>query len=318
MTTNTASNSTSADHVPAANGAAGADPRALLPPSSDGARKLADGRTLGFGLYGAGDGPLVVVLDGPGSRGLGRALATEAERLGVTLLVPDRPGFGASTPVGRRTIPEVAGDLLALVDALGCERFGLVAQSGGTPYALALAHAAGHRVTGLALVGGIVPLGEKDALRDVSGPMRTTFKLARRAPWLLKPLIGVVARKTLKDPAAAARAYAKDLPPLDTKALEDPRMWAIHEVTSAEAVSSPAAFAREARMLARPWGFDLEAPRAPVALWVGEQDPVHPPVMSRRLSERLGGAPVTLVPGAATFGMNGVYGDVLQHAAALS
>jgi pimeloyl-ACP methyl ester carboxylesterase len=65
---------------------------------------LADGRTLGYGLYGAADGPLVVVLDGPGSRGLGRAAAASADRLGITLLVPDRPGFGASTPVRRRSI----------------------------------------------------------------------------------------------------------------------------------------------------------------------------------------------------------------------
>ena len=55
---------------------------------------LADGRTLGYGLYGASDGPLVVVLDGPGSRGLARAMASPAAQLGIKLLAPDRPGFG--------------------------------------------------------------------------------------------------------------------------------------------------------------------------------------------------------------------------------
>jgi hypothetical protein len=39
--------------------------------------------------------------------------------------------------------------------------------------------------------------------------------------------------------------------------------------------------------------------------------------MSRRMAQRLGGAPVTVVPGAAMFGMLGVYPDVLRHAAAL-
>lgn len=288
-----------------------------LPPARDDSVTLPDGRTLGYGLYGAHDGPLVVVLDGPGSRGLGRAAAGAADDLGLTLLVPDRPGFGASTPTPGRTIPEVAGDLLALVDALGFERFGVLAQSGGTPYALALAARAGERVTGLAFVGGIVPLGEPDALEDVSGNMRTLFLLARRAPWLLRPLFGAVARKTLKDPETAARKYAEDLPALDRKVLEDPRMWAIHATTSAEAVASPAAFVREARMLARPWGVEPGGLTAPVALWVGELDPVHPPVMARKLAQRLGGAPVTVVPGAATFGMVSVYPDLLRHAAAL-
>jgi hypothetical protein len=35
------------------------------------------------------------------------------------------------------------------------------------------------------------------------------------------------------------------------------------------------------------------------------------------MAERLGGAPVTVVPGAATFGMVSVYPDLLRHAAAL-
>jgi pimeloyl-ACP methyl ester carboxylesterase len=205
-----------------------------------------------------------------------------------------------------------------VIDSLGFQRFGILGQSGGTPYALALAGAAGDRVTGVAFVGAITPLGERDALDDVSGPMRTMFSLARRAPWLLRPLIGAVGRQTRKDPEAAARKYAEDLPPADRAVLDDPRMWAIHATTSAEAVSSPAAFAREARLLARPWGVDLDRVTAPVALWVGKLDPTHPPVMSRRLSERLGGAPVTVVPDAATFGMVAVYPDLLRHAAALT
>ncbi|HEX8085047.1 MAG TPA: alpha/beta hydrolase [Solirubrobacteraceae bacterium] len=289
----------------------------LLPPSHDATAALPGGRTLGYGVYGADDGPLVVVLDGPGSRGLGRALAAAAEELGLTLLVPDRPGFGASTPTPGRTIPQVAGDLLRLVDTLGFERFGVVAQSGGTPYALSLSALAGERVTGLSLVGGIVPLGERKALEDVSGPMKPVFLLARRAPWLLGPIFKSVARKTLKDPETAARKYAGGVPPLDREVLEDPRMWAIHATTSAEAVMSPDAFVREARMLAKPWGVEPKDVGAPVELWVGERDVTHPPVMSRKLAERFGGAPVTVVPGAGTFAMISVYPDVLTHAAAL-
>jgi pimeloyl-ACP methyl ester carboxylesterase len=288
-----------------------------LPSGREAECPLPDGRTLSYGLYGSADGPLVVVLDGPGSRGLGLATAAPAEALGVSLLVPDRPGFRGSTPAPRRSIADIGDDLLVLVQSLRVRRFGMVAQSGGTPYALALAAAAGDAVTGLAFVGGISPLGERDALQDVTGPMRTLFAVARRASWLLKPMLGAVSRKTLKDPEAAARAYAKDLPEADRAVLSNPRMWAIHAAMSAEAISSPAAFAGEARKLARPWGVDLGAVTAPAAFWVGELDPVHPPVMSRRMAQRLGGARVTVVPGAAAFGMLTVYPDVLRHAAAL-
>jgi pimeloyl-ACP methyl ester carboxylesterase len=292
-------------------------PHPSLPAGRDADLRLPDGRTISYGLYGAADGPLVVVLDGPGSRGLGRALAATAGTLGVTLLVPDRPGFGNSTAAPGRSIVQVGEDLLALARSLGVQRFGIVAQSGGTPYALALAVAADDSVLGLSFVGAIVPLNEPDALQDVRGPMRTVFTLGRRAPWLLRPLIGAVGRRTRRNPEAAARAYAKDLPDADRAVLEDPAMWAIHAVTSAEAVSSPAAFAREARLLAQPWGVDPSGVAAPAALWVGELDPTHPPVMSRRMAQRLGDAPVTVVPGAATFGMASVFPDVLRHAAAL-
>jgi pimeloyl-ACP methyl ester carboxylesterase len=289
----------------------------LLPDTRPGTVTLEDGRTLAYSLLGAVGGPVVVVLDGPGSRGLGRATAAAATDLGVTLLLPDRPGFGESSAAPKRVIGDVAADVLALVDLLGVRRFGILGQSGGTPYALHLAGLAGDRCTGLAFIGAISPLGERDALEDVAGPMLTVFKLARRAPWLLRPLFGMVARQTRRDPEAAARRYAEDLPKADADVLADPGMWAIHAVSSSEAVESPASFAAEARKLARDWGVMYAAVKAPVAFWVGSEDHTHPVVMSRRMSSRLGDAPVTVVPGAATFGMRPVYPDALRHAAAM-
>ena len=278
---------------------------------------LADGRTLGYGLYGASDGPLVVVLDGPGSRGLARAMSSPAAQLGIKLLAPDRPGFGSSSPAGERSIAAISGDLFALVDHLGFRRFGLVAQSGGTPYALAVAAAAGDRVTGLAFVGGLAPLDEPHALRDVARSMRMAFMLARRAPWVLRLFLNGVARQTAKDPEAVARKFAATLPADDRRVLADPTLWAIHATSCAEITSRPAAFALETRMLVRPWSVDYGRISAPAALWVGELDRTHPPRMSRRLAKLLGGAPVTVVAGAATFAMLPCFPDVLRHAAAL-
>ena len=272
--------------------------------------RLADGRTLGYGLYGASDGPLVVVLDGPGSRGLARAMASPAAQLGIKLLAPDRPGFGSSSPARERSIAAISGDLLALVDHLGFRRFGLVAQSGGTPYALAVAAAAADRVTGLAFIGGMAPLDEPHALKDVARPMRTAFVLARRAPWVVRPILNRLARQTAKDPEAVARRYAANMPPDDRRVLADPTLWAIHANSSAEIVSRPAAFALEVRMLVRPWSIDYGRISAPAALWVGELDRTHPQRMSRRLAKLLGEAPVTVVAGAATFAMLPCYPDV--------
>jgi pimeloyl-ACP methyl ester carboxylesterase len=279
--------------------------------------RLADRRTLSYALYGVRDGPLVVVLDGPGSRGLARAMGPSAVHLGIKLLVPDRPGFGRSTPTPRRSFGGVSEDLLALVDHLGFRRFGVLAQSGGTPYALALAAAAGDRATGLAFVGGMAPLTERHALRDVRRPVRTGFLLARRTPWLVRPVCAALARQNAKDPEAAARRYVENVPSADRRMLDDPALWAIHTTSTAESVARPDALAREIRALVRPWGIDCKRISAPAALWVGQLDRVHPPNMSHRLAELLDQAPVTVVPGAATFAMLSCYPDVLRHAAAL-
>ena len=50
---------------------------------------LPDGRTLSYVQAGADAGPVVTVLDGPCSRGLGWALAPTARELGIRLLIPD-------------------------------------------------------------------------------------------------------------------------------------------------------------------------------------------------------------------------------------
>jgi pimeloyl-ACP methyl ester carboxylesterase len=278
---------------------------------------LPDGRAISYGLYGASDGPLVVVLDGPGSRGLGRAMGPAAERLGIKLLVPDRPGFGRSTPTPHGSFDTVANDLIALVDGLGFARFGIVAQSGGTPYAVALACAGRDRVTGLAFVGGLAPFQESGSLHDVGQPMRSLFLLGRYAPWLGRPLLGALARQAAKDPQKVAVKFAESMPPADREVLSDPTIWAIHASTMAEVFSRPAAWTREARMLGHPWSADRDRITAPAALWVGELDRTHPLSMSRRLATLLGGAPVTVVPGAATFALLACYPDVLRHAAAL-
>lgn len=276
-----------------------------------------DGRTIGYGHYGADDGPLVVVLDGPGSRGLGRAMASAADRLGVTLLVPDRPGFGTSAETPTGSYLTTASDLLMVVEHAGFERFGIVGQSGGTPYALALASVAGHRVTGIGFVGALAPLQDRDALTDVAGPMRTVFLLARGAPWLLRPLFGVLAHRARNHPQAVARRYAEQVPNADRAVLEEPGNWAIHATSSAEILSHPGALAREIRMLAQPWEVDYTRVVSPTAFWAGELDATHPPRMSHHLAGLLSQAPVTVVAGAGIFALSACYPVALRHAAAL-
>jgi pimeloyl-ACP methyl ester carboxylesterase len=273
--------------------------------------RTTDGRVLSYVVLGDPDGTPVIALDGPGSRALARAAAPAARDLGVRVIAPDRPGFLGSTPAPGRTIADWAADAIALADDLGLDRFGLLAQSAGTPFALVVATRHPERVDGVALCGGIVPLGEPGALDGTAGPMRPLFVLARRAPFLVRPFLGLAAR----NPEKAAERALKDLPAKDAAAMERPELLALHRETTAQIMGSPDAFAHEVRLVTRPWGFALGDVRAPVGLWVGAEDHTHPPSMSAKLAARLPEAEVHVVPGAATFGLLEAYPDALRFAA---
>ncbi|MFP3416280.1 alpha/beta fold hydrolase, partial [Bacillus sp. SIMBA_074] len=56
-----------------------------------------------------------------------------------------------------RSVADAAADVLAVVDAVGVERFVTIGTSGGGPHALALAALAGDRATSVVTLAGIAP-----------------------------------------------------------------------------------------------------------------------------------------------------------------
>ena len=278
--------------------------------------ELPDGRKLGYATYGADAGPLVVVLDGPASRGLARAAAPVAAALGIRLVAPDRPGTRRSTQAPERGIVDWPDDHAALLDALGAGRAGILAQSGGTPYAIAAAAGLPERTIAIASLGPIAPFDEPASVRELGGELRAGVRLARRAPWLLRAVLRRFERAAAKDPKRLARKLADGLPPADARVLEDPALWAIHEQATSEILAESQAFAHELGLMARPWGVDPADVRAPVSFWSGSHDTRHPTAQAHRLAGLIGArSPVHVVPDAAAFGLMSIYEDALRFAA---
>lgn len=120
---------------------------------------LPDGRVLAVDDVGDPAGRPVLYLHGtPDSRLSRHPDDGLAAAIGVRLVAVDRPGCGRSDPHAGRTLGSVADDVAAALDHLGVERAGIVAWSGGAPYAVALAARHPHRVTSVALVAPVVPL----------------------------------------------------------------------------------------------------------------------------------------------------------------
>ena len=101
---------------------------------------LPDGRSLAYTDCGAPDGPLVVYFHGaPTSRLDLIGLEESFSALGVRVVSPDRPGYGRSSPQPGRGFNDWPGDVAALADHLGVERFAVMGLSSGGPYVVACA-----------------------------------------------------------------------------------------------------------------------------------------------------------------------------------
>jgi len=114
--------------------------------------RLADGRALGFRIYGDAEGrPLLFLHGTPGSR-LKFVIGHEAgQELGLALVAPDRWGYGLSDVPAEPSLPAFAGDMAALMDHLGHRRFHVMGGCIGGTFCLTLCEMAPERVTAAVL-----------------------------------------------------------------------------------------------------------------------------------------------------------------------
>jgi pimeloyl-ACP methyl ester carboxylesterase len=189
----------------------------------DGRLTLRDGRTLAWHEWGVPDGIPVLRLQGtPGSR-LSRYPRPEVwERLGVRVIMADRPGYGASTRMPGRGLASVADDLAELLDHLGLDRVPVTGVSGGGPHVLALGARHPERVGAATVVVGGAPLTDVD-IPLLIGLNAEAERRTRDGGWdALYPLLREVREKILADPLAGFREALSDAPPEDQAVMSDP------------------------------------------------------------------------------------------------
>jgi pimeloyl-ACP methyl ester carboxylesterase len=168
----------------------------------------------------AGTGPAVVLVHGiPGSW---RQLVPLAEDLSADfhLLMPSRPGYGATPLRVGHTADEQADALAGMLDAVGIDRCAVVGISGGGPSALALAVRHPDRVAGLVL--GCALVAHLMEARKIP-PLLRVPGLAEA----LTPVARFVAHRKLRRPEAVRAELRKGLTPDEhARSERDPRIVA--------------------------------------------------------------------------------------------
>ena len=287
-------------------------------PRAEGRFHLPDGRRIGYAEFGDPAGAVVLWFHGtPGARRqfplVGRRAAT---RLGLRVVVVERPGSGLSDPHAYAAMADWATDITQVADALGAERLGVVGLSGGGPYALACGAVPplAARVAAVAVLGGMVPsVGSEATAGGVAdftrrfAPMLSVLRrpLAALSTGLLAPLIPFG--------HYVMRAYSSMSPEGDQRVFADPEIEGMFIDDIVLFLKGRCqAFVDDARLFGRDWGFRLADVKVPVRWWHGDADPYVSLAAAEVAVSHLPDAELILRPGESHLGGFATADEVLE------
>jgi pimeloyl-ACP methyl ester carboxylesterase len=268
--------------------------------------RLPDGRRLAVAEYGDPRGEPVLYCHGfPSSRREAQLIEPAARAEGARLIAPDRPGYGDSDPLPRRSIADWADDVAALADHLGLPRVALVGVSGGGPYALACAQRIPDRLSACALVCPLGPVHRAELLATMHPAVRAMFVLPHRAPHLSSVLLSGPAAALLSIwPQGVEHLRSLRAPPADRAALARPEVAAILNDSIRDAMRNGAAGAlQDLTLYTEDWGIDFASARTEIDLWHGEVDGTVPVAHSRWYAAHLPSARLHLLANEGHFSL---------------
>lgn len=274
--------------------------RAPTDPAARGSTiRLRDGRRLGYAEYGDPSGRPVFVFHGtPGARNAATFAHPTAQRRGIRLIAPDRPGYGLSDFQTDRTLLDWPDDVVQLADRLGISRFDIVGVSGGGPHAAACAFKLGARIRTAFLISPMGPVDDPQVLNEATKPQRVLLRIVQRRPWMMHLAVGLLGLGIRTAPKATIQVLFFGGAQADRKSLKSALVMRTMVDSFREGFRQGwRATACDIRLFSRPWGFRPRDIAIPVRLWHGDADANVPPVMSRVLSRDIPDSEVTILPG---------------------
>lgn len=256
--------------------------------------ELADGRRLAYSEYGDPAGmPVINCHGGLTSRRDIEGCEESARAAGVRVISPDRPGIGRSDPKPGRTLLDWPADVVALVDALGVERFAVLGWSLGGAYAAACAFALRERISAVALVASAIPGDWCRMEREINLTDRVFMRLSARAPRVLHLVLranGMVAHRA----QAIFRRFSLIALDKPSRKLVMSAPASAFSGPIAEGLRDPVGVLDDYRILRSPWGFDPAEIQQPVHIWQGDS-------WAERLATRIPNADLRICSGEGHF-----------------
>jgi pimeloyl-ACP methyl ester carboxylesterase len=259
-----------------------------------------NGRQVAYDTTGDPDGLPVISLHGtPGGRLFRYPDGDRVAETGAHLITYDRAGYGLSDRHRGRSVADNVGDVAAIADDLGIDRFAVMGGSGGGPHCLAVAARLPERVIRCRCMVGVAPYGaegldwldgmDAENVKEfgwaMAGEKQLTAELEREAETMVQ--------RVEENPGAILEGF--DLSEADREALENPitqRM--LVEATPAMFTNGVFGWVDDDLAFVKPWGFDVSEITVPTEVWYGETDVLVPAAHGRWLARNVPGAEVTV------------------------
>ena len=227
-------------------------------------------------------------------------VAEAAARQGMRFVTYSRPGYRGSSPQPGRTVADVAGDVAALLDAVGADEFVTIGWSGGGPHALACAALLPERCRAAAIVAGVAPY-DAEGLDWLDGMGEENLAEFGAAATSTQALDGFLAAASagIRDvqPDHIIAAFGDLLCAADRKVLREGLADYLASSCRASVSRGYDGWRDDDLAFIADWGIDLASIRVPVSIWQGEEDRMVPRDHGRWLGEYVAGATTHLVPG---------------------
>ena len=287
---------------------------ATRPRPVEGQIRTASGRRIGYAEFGDPAGIPVFYFHGtPGARIEAGLIADEATAAGVRLMALERPGIGLSDYKPGRRILDWPADVACVADALGYAgtNFGVLALSGGAPYALSCIRCMPERLTQVAIVSGHTPMCVSGS---PAGSEDRMIAWVGRRPRLARLAFKIEGNRLRKHPDRTLEQIAAHWAASDRELIlcnSEYRAATIETLREATRCG-PDGIVTDVTLLGGAWGFSLDSlPASSVSFWQGGCDPIAPPAMGHYFQRHVAGSELTIDPRAGHLTM------LKWHAAAI-
>jgi pimeloyl-ACP methyl ester carboxylesterase len=279
---------------------------------------LENGRHLDVVADGPAEGRTVLLHTGTPSAGLVyQGMLAEGARRGLRHVAYSRPGYGRSDRASGRTVAGCVGDVEAVADALGVERFYTVGWSGGGPHALACAALLGDRTIAAATLAGVAPRDAAglDWLAGMGEENVEEFAAAAAGEQQVRAFVEAQRPAMTAVTAEQLRAGMGDLLcEVDRGILTGEFADYVASLFREGLSEGPWGWVDDDLAFLAHWGFDLAAIERPVTIWQGSEDRMVPYEHGRWLAANVAGARARLLDGEGHLSIVvGAYGRVLDE-----